>query len=98
MQEFLNINYLFHNRDRSFQEIIFSKTHNIVKMMYLIPENIKAYIKSRGDKYTLIIKKEICNKCKATLEDKDYIYRRKAPNVRTYLCSKCGYFEVYIME
>jgi len=67
--------------------------------MYLIPENIKFYIKNRGDKYTLIEKiekKEICNKCKATLEDKDYVYRRKAPNVKTYVCSKCGYFESYI--
>jgi len=66
--------------------------------MYLIPENIKFYIKNRGDKYTLIEKKEICIKCRATLEDKDYIYRRRMPKVRTYVCSKCGHFEIYIEE
>ncbi len=70
-------------------------------MMCIIPENNMFYIKKRGDKNTLIEKKEnkeICNKCKATLEDNDYVYRRKAPNVRTYVCSKCGYFESYIEE
>ncbi|MFX0001831.1 MAG: hypothetical protein ACFE9Q_15265 [Candidatus Hodarchaeota archaeon] len=39
--------------------------------------------------------KEICNKCGTILENKDYIYRRRAPNVRTYVCSNCGYFECY---
>ncbi|MFX0081154.1 MAG: hypothetical protein ACFE94_05315 [Candidatus Hodarchaeota archaeon] len=45
-----------------------------------------------------IEEKEICNKCKAPLEGNDYIYRRKASNVITYVCSKCGYFEIYIKE
>ena len=69
--------------------------------MYLISENINFYIKNGGGRDMLIEKKEIkeiCNKCKATLEDNDYIYRRKASNVRTYVCSKCGYFEIYIEE
>lgn len=42
--------------------------------------------------------KEICSKCRAPLEDKDYVYRRRAPNVKTYVCSKCGYFECYIED
>jgi len=69
--------------------------------MYLIPEDVKFYLKNRGDKYTLIEKiekKEICNKCKATLKNNDYVYRRTAPNVRTYVCSKCGYSETFIEE
>ncbi|MFX1391747.1 MAG: hypothetical protein ACFE9Z_16915 [Promethearchaeota archaeon] len=43
-------------------------------------------------------KKEICNRCKKTLENKDYIYRRTMPNVITYICSKCGYFKSYVEE
>lgn len=42
--------------------------------------------------------KEICNNCKAPLKNTDYVYRRRAPNVRTYVCSKCGYSETYIEE
>jgi len=41
---------------------------------------------------------EICPKCGSILENNDYIYRRRAPNVRTYVCSKCRYFEIYIEE
>jgi len=69
--------------------------------MYIISENNMFYIKKRGDKYTLIEKeeyKEICSKCKAPLKNTDYIYRRKAPNVKTYVCSKCGYFEIYFED
>jgi len=29
---------------------------------------------------------EICPKCGSILENNDYIYRRRAPNVRTYVC------------
>ena len=43
-------------------------------------------------------KTEICNKCKAPLKNTDYIYRRRAPNVIAYVCSKCGYSETYIEE
>ena len=43
-------------------------------------------------------KKELCNKCKAPLNNTDYVYRRKAPNVKTYVCSKCGYFEISYEE
>ncbi|MFX1304451.1 MAG: hypothetical protein ACFE9X_13935 [Promethearchaeota archaeon] len=74
---------------------------DLFKIIYLIPKNIKFYIKIGGGKYTLIEKKEekeICIKCGALLENKDYIFRRRAPNVRTYVCSKCGYFEIYIEE
>jgi len=57
------------------------------------------YIKNRGDKYMLIEKKkEICNKCKAPLINTDYIYRNKAPKVKTYVCSKCGYSEIYFED
>lgn len=69
--------------------------------MYIKPKNNMFYIKKRGDKYTLIEKeeyKEICNKCKAPLKNTDYVYRRKAPNVKTYVCSKCGYSEIYFEE
>ncbi|MFX1379941.1 MAG: hypothetical protein ACFFA4_12700 [Promethearchaeota archaeon] len=54
-----------------------------------------------GDVNILIEKKEMkefCNKCGAFLENKDYVYRRRAPNVRTYVCSKCGYYECYIED
>ncbi|MBY9011588.1 MAG: hypothetical protein KGD70_04360 [Candidatus Lokiarchaeota archaeon] len=43
-------------------------------------------------------KTEICSKCKALLNDTDYIYRRKAPEVKTYVCSNCGYSEIYFEE
>jgi len=42
--------------------------------------------------------KEICSRCRATLEDRDYIYRLRDPKVKTYVCSKCGYFEIYVEE
>jgi RNase P subunit RPR2 len=70
-------------------------------MIYLISENIKFYVKNWGDYQTLVEKsqkKELCNKCKAVLNDNDYLYRRKASNVKTYVCSKCGYFEIYIED
>lgn len=41
---------------------------------------------------------EKCPKCGSILENTDYIYRRRAPNVKTYVCSKCGYFEIYLEE
>ncbi len=69
--------------------------------MYTISENNMFYVKKRSDKYTLIEKEEsqeICSRCKAPLKNSDYIYRRKAPNVKTYVCSKCGYFEIYFEE
>ena len=44
------------------------------------------------------VKPEICPKCGSILENNDYIYRRRAPNVRTYVCSKCKYYEIYIEE
>ncbi|MBY8980917.1 MAG: hypothetical protein KGD72_11045 [Candidatus Lokiarchaeota archaeon] len=46
----------------------------------------------------LVEEKELCNKCKAPLNNTDYVYRRKAPNVKTYVCSKCGYFEISYEE
>ena len=46
----------------------------------------------------LVIEKEICKKCRAPLNDIDYIYRRRAPNVKTYVCSKCGYSEIYFED
>ena len=70
--------------------------------MYVISENNMFYNKKRGDKYTLIEKKEYkidyCKRCKAPLKNTDYIYRRKAPNVKTYVCSNCGYSEIYYEE
>ncbi|MFX1448515.1 MAG: hypothetical protein ACFFCG_10320 [Promethearchaeota archaeon] len=46
----------------------------------------------------LVEQKEICRNCKAPLTNFDYIYRRRAPNVKTYVCSKCGYSEIYLEE
>jgi len=43
-------------------------------------------------------KTEICSKCKAPLNNSDYIYRHRTPNIKTYVCSKCGYFEIYFEE
>ena len=69
-----------------------------MKILSLIIENRAFYIKNRGNKYTLVEEKEICNKCKVPLKNTDYIYRRKAPKVKTYVCSKCGYSEIYFEE
>ncbi len=44
------------------------------------------------------VKKEICKKCKAPLINTDYVYRHRAPNVKTYICSNCGYSEIYFEE
>ena len=41
---------------------------------------------------------EVCYKCKAPLKDTDFVYRLRAPNVKTYICSNCGYFEIYFEE
>ena len=41
---------------------------------------------------------EVCYKCGATLKDTDFVYRLRAPNVKTYICSNCGYFEIYFDE
>lgn len=43
-------------------------------------------------------KTEICSKCKAPLNDIAYIYRRRAPKVKTYVCSNCGYSEIYFED
>jgi len=67
--------------------------------LYLILENRMFYIKNRGDKYMLIEEKqEICNKCKEPLKNIDYVYRRKAPKVKSYVCSNCGYSEIYFED
>ena len=47
------------------------------------------------------IRKEItgvCYRCGALLKDTDFVYRLRTPNVKTYICSKCGYFEIYLEE
>ncbi|MFX1480442.1 MAG: hypothetical protein ACFFCI_20285 [Promethearchaeota archaeon] len=38
--------------------------------------------------------KEICPKCGSTIENRDYIYRRRS-SFSGYQCSNCGYFEFY---
>ncbi len=41
---------------------------------------------------------EVCYRCGAPLKDTDFVYRLRTPNVKTYICSKCGYFEIYFAE
>ena len=41
---------------------------------------------------------EVCYKCGIPLKDTDFAYRLRAPNVKTYICSNCGYFEIYFEE
>ena len=43
-------------------------------------------------------KTEVCNRCKAPLKNTDFVYRLRAPNVKTYVCSNCGYFEILFEE
>jgi len=40
----------------------------------------------------------VCYMCGASLKDIDFVYRLRTPNVKTYVCSKCGYFEIYSEE
>lgn len=41
---------------------------------------------------------DVCYKCGSPLKDTDFVYRLRAPNVKTYICSNCGYFEIYFDE
>jgi len=47
------------------------------------------------------VKKEMrgfCYKCGAPLKETDFAFRFTAPNVKTYICSNCGYYEIYFEE